>query len=388
MKLLHTSDWHIGKLVQGQHMTMDQAYILDQFLAYLENDKPDVILIAGDIYDRSIPPVEATVLLDRILSEIVLNLKIPVLVISGNHDSPDRLGFGQGMLESCGLHIRTDLTRVTTPVTLNDLEGPVDFYLIPYMEVALVRHYYDDPTIKCHDDAMRRILSDIKKVMNPKRRNVCLAHAYLMGADKDRDESVRPLSIGGTEFVDASLFEPFDYVALGHLHRPQRVMYDKIRYAGSLLKYSFGEANQEKGMYLVELQKDQLLTCHQIKLPILRDMRVIKGPLEELVSMEVVRASNPQDYIQALLTDSGELVDPLQVLRSVYPNLLGMMRERDNQVLNDQAGVAARDFAKMEPLRLFEDFYEAIAGQSMSVDSKDKLVELMADLLKKERVEG
>ena len=242
MKILHTGDWHIGKLVRGVYMTSDQEYMLEELIKLIEKEKPEVLVIAGDIYDRSIPPIEAVELLDKTLSSIVMNHNIKVIAIAGNHDSPDRLGFANKMLSDKGLYIRAKISDEIEPVVIEDEFGVVNFYPIPFAEPVIVKEIYKDKTIKNNNSAMRVIIEKIKDNMDYSARNICIAHAFVRGnKELERSESERPLSIGGAEYVDVQYFEDFNYVALGHLHGPQKVKHEYIRYSGSLLKYSFSD---------------------------------------------------------------------------------------------------------------------------------------------------
>ncbi|MDY5464554.1 MAG: exonuclease subunit SbcD, partial [Megasphaera elsdenii] len=243
MRILHTADWHLGKLFYGNYLTEDQAYVLEQqFLPLLRDEGIDAVVLAGDVYDRSLPPAEAVELFDDIATKITADLKIPFLVISGNHDSPARLSFASRLLAPQGLYIAGELDRLTGPVVLEDEAGPVAFLTIPYAEPAVVRQVLGQETVRSHQQAMEALLAWQAQAVPKGARTVCIAHAFVAGGVAG--DSERPLSIGGTDQVTSSLFAPFTYTALGHLHGPQKVTSDTIRYAGSLLKYSFGEARQ------------------------------------------------------------------------------------------------------------------------------------------------
>lgn len=267
MKIFHTADWHLGKLVQGVYMTEDQAYILQQFLADIDQEKPDVIIVAGDLYDRAVPPTEAVRLLDDIFAEIVLKRHIPLISIAGNHDSPGRLHFGSQLMKESGLHIVGNLDDKLSPVVLNDEFGEVHFHLIPYADPSQVRYVFDDDSIKTHQSAMKRITDELKKKMDPEKRHIFVGHAFVTSHGQEEEntsESERPLAIGGTECIDAALFEPFHYTALGHLHQAHFVLNETIRYAGSPLKYSISEENHKKGYLIVDLAEDGQVTIEEI----------------------------------------------------------------------------------------------------------------------------
>lgn len=371
MKIIHTGDWHLGKLVHGIHMTEDQIYILKQLIDLIEVEKPDVLIIAGDIYDRTVPPVEAIDLLDNILSEILLKTGTKVIMISGNHDNPDRLGFANSLLKTNGLYISVDLENVFEPIVIKDQYGPVNFYLIPYVEPALVKAELQSETIKNHDDAIREMMNIMESKFDYNVRNVCVTHGYITGLEGlISSESERPLSIGGTDQVSVNYFEKFNYVALGHIHRPQKVKHDYIRYAGSLMKYSFSEANQNKSITIVEMGAKGEIELNSVALNPLRDLRVIKGDLEKLISKEIYTKENVDDYLMAILTDRGELLDPIGKLRSVYPNILRVERESFNREVGENITSAGSEFVKKEPIELFQEFYENISGEEFSDDKR------------------
>lgn len=387
MKILHTGDWHIGKLVHGVHMTEDQRYVLGQLVQLIKKERPDVLIIAGDIYDRSVPPIEAVDLLDEVLTEIVVELGVKVLVIAGNHDSPDRVGFASRMLRDKGLYISGNISKDIEAVQLEDDYGPVNFYLIPYAEPAIVREIYGDDTIRSHDLAMKVITTSVKEKLSSEERNICVAHAFLMGTESiETSDSVRPLSIGGTEYVDAAYFDAFNYTALGHLHRPQKVLNERIRYAGSLLKYSFSEATQNKSVVMIELdgKGDTSIVFHQLE-PI-RDMRVLKGKLENLVDVGVYGKTNTDDYVMAVLTDKGELIDPITTLRGVYPNVLRVEKETYDRVTGDNQTSASEHFKQKNPLALFNEFYENISGDVFDEEKAGIVGKVVDDLVQKGRV--
>jgi len=379
MKILHTGDWHIGKLVHGIHMTEDQRYILKQLIALIDEEKPDILIIAGDLYDRSVPPVEAVDLLDDVLSEIVMRHQTKVIVIAGNHDSPDRVGFASKLLRDNGLYITGHPEKGSAPIVIHDEFGPVNFYPIPFAEPAIIKERYGDEAIKNHDSAMEAILNDIYETLDTGERNVCIAHAFVMGTETPKtSESERPLSIGGSEYVSVDYFNRFNYVALGHLHGPQKVKNDHIRYSGSLLKYSFSEAIQKKSVALITMDGEGRVDVQLKALKPLRDMRVIKGQLENLLDKAVYSATNTEDYIMAILTDRGELIDAIGKLRAVYPNILRIEKEQFDREAGDSGTSAGGEFTQKNPLELFSEFYENVSGEEFS-DEKKGLVAAIFD---------
>lgn len=392
MKIFHTGDWHIGKLVNGFYMTEDQEFILAQLYDAIRSEKPDVLLIAGDLYDRSVPPVQAIELLNKALSTIVRELDTPVIAIAGNHDSSERLDFGSSLLRDSGLFISGMLMRGIKAVTLQDEFGPVHFYPIPYMDPPIVRELYEDENIKTHDDAMKVILDDIQERMDPRERNIAIAHGYITGmstgiqADEPvESDSEKALAIGGTASVDPSYFKAFNYTALGHLHGPQRAGDDKIRYSGSLLKYSFSEANQRKGITIVEMDGSGQVELRFHALVPKRDFRILRGELKELIGSkaETTPGENHEDYIRAILTDRGELLDPISKLRSVYPNTMELIRE--GRLVEAEAMNNSRTMVKnRSELSLFEDFYRDMTG----VDCGASALEVVKSVIEEIRKEG
>ncbi len=381
MKIIHTGDWHIGKLVHGLHMTEDQRYILKQLVSLIEEENPDVLIIAGDIYDRSVPPVEAVELLDETLSAIVVKYKTKVILIAGNHDSPDRVGFANKMLRDNGLFITGNLSASIQPIVIEDEFGPISFYPIPYSEPALVRELLGDEKIRSHDAAMKGIIDRINENIDLKSRNICIAHGYVIGTQSlVESESERPLSIGGSDYVSVEYFDSFNYVALGHLHGPQRVKNDHIRYSGSLMKYSFSEANQKKSVTLINMDQAGNIEIEMKELQPIRDMRIIKGKIENLIDPDVYSKTNTDDYIKAVLTDRGELVDAISKLRAVYPNVLRMEKEQfDREAGHDQTS-ASSEFTKKNPLDLFSEFYENVSGEAFVEDKKSIVATIIEEL--------
>ena len=375
MKIFHTGDWHIGKLVNGYYMTEDQKFVLEQLYEKIEIDKPDVILIAGDLYDRSVPPVQAIELLNSVFDKIVRVLKIPIIALAGNHDSNERLNFGSELLKESGLYISGNLNREIEKITLMDEYGPVNFYPIPYADPPVVRDLFEDDKIKTHNDAMSKIVDSIKESFNKDERNIAIAHGYVTYTKENGEELVlleesdseKPLSIGGTDLINSSCFEEFNYTALGHLHGPQKVGSDKIRYAGSLLKYSFSEIKQKKGITIVDIDKNGNVNIDLFQFKPRRDFRIITGELEELLKEDVASLENNEDYIKAVLKDKGELLDPMAKLRSVYPNVMELVRE-DRLKSSSNNKVLASNINNKSKFDLFQDFYTDITGEECTLD--------------------
>lgn len=381
MKIFHTADWHLGKLVQGVYMTEDQQYILDQFIKDIETEEPDVIIIAGDLYDRAVPPSEAVQLLDRVLKTIVLQLKIPVVAVAGNHDSPSRLDFGSSIMKASGLHIAGELTYPFEPVVLRDEVGEVHFHLIPYAEPGKVRYLLGDEDIKTHDDAMRKIVESIKTTMDTSARHVFVGHAFVTPGGEAQDntsDSERPLSIGGAEHVSARHLEIFHYTALGHLHQAHHVGNEVIRYAGSPMKYSISEEHHNKGYLIVELDQHGNATFEKKGLKPRRDMRTIEGLMSD-----IERHSINDDYVFVRLLDEALVLSPMERVRSVYPNAMHVERKMAiTGLIGESLAVDGR--AKMDELSLFQAFYKEVRGNELSSETERLFIETLQEIYKKE----
>ncbi|WLR46806.1 exonuclease SbcCD subunit D [Halobacillus litoralis] len=380
MKILHTADWHLGKIVNYVHMTEDQRYILKQFVEVVESEKPDVIIIAGDLYDRSIPPKQAVELLNETLTTLINDFRVPVLAISGNHDSPDRLNFGSQMFRRQGLFLDTKLQKDREPVTLYDQDGPVHFHLIPYVEPAEVAYAFEDEHIKTHQQAAEVLIGDIEQRFNMDDRHVWVGHSFLAGGMESESEE-RLSMIGGSPYVDARLFKAFSYVALGHLHQPQRVTEDYIRYSGSILKYSFSEVNHAKSVTLIDMDREGSCEIEKIPLTPIRDFQVIEGYFEDLLTGEATE--HPENYLHVRLLDDGQLVDPMGKLRKVYPNILHLERRRSKTNLQMEELQEVKKRQKLSPADLFASFYEDIKGEAIPQERKE-LIEQAIDKLRKE----
>lgn len=397
MKIIHTSDWHIGKIVNEYSMIDDQKYILNKLIELIDEENADVLMIAGDVYDRSIPPVEAVELLNETLSKLVIDRNVSVLVISGNHDSGERLSFGSKILEKQGLYIAGSDEELYKKVVLNDNNQNVNFYLVPYKDPALTKKLLDNKEIKSHNDAMVAVIDKIKEELNTNEINILIGHGYVTMkreeaievndhkyevAELETSESERPLSIGGTDLIDGNIFKDFDYVALGHLHGRQKIGRDTMRYSGSLLKYSFSEVKQKKGVTVLEL-KDKDINIKLKELNPLRDLRIIKGNIEDLICKGREIEEGREDYIQAILTDDGELMNPMEKLKSVYPNTMLITRERKKKASNEN-NLTKGEFRKKSKIDLFKDFYESYGGGDYTDKKEAVLIDTIKEVLKEE----
>ena len=376
MKLLHIADLHIGKRVNEFSMLEDQKYILNQILRIVDEVKPVGILMAGDIYDKSVPAGEAVEVLDEFLTELV-SRKVQLFIVSGNHDSPERLNFGSRIMQKNGVHIAGTFDGKLKHLVVKDEFGPVNIYLLPFVKPAMVNPYYEDQDIQSYEDAVRVVIKASQ--INGRERNILIAHQFLTssGEQPERSDS-ETLAIGGLDNIDASVFESFDYVALGHLHGPQSIGRDMVRYAGSPLKYSFSEARQHKSVTILELVQKGTLDICKVPLTALRDMREIKGPLKELLRVGASSPCPSQDYIRAILTDEDDVYDAIGQLRQVYPNIMRIDFEnsRSKQGINSKSA-ATGDVARKSPLDLFEEFYTKQNNLEMTEDQRHIIQEVL-----------
>lgn len=360
MRILHTSDWHLGRILHGLHLTDDQSFVLAQLVDLAGDERVDAVVIAGDIYDRAVPPPEAVSLLSETLSRLSLDLKIPVLMIAGNHDSPDRLHFGSRLLARANVHSIgvLDAQPQNASVVLYDEHGPVDFYLVPYIEPPVVRQLSGESEIHSHDAAWKYVNSKILAAKPPGRRSVMITHAFVAGGLES--ESERPLSVGGSGMVDSAAFKGFDYVALGHLHRPQESGAANIRYSGSLMKYSFSEANQEKSVVLIDMDREGNVRTETRSLSVRRDLREISGYLNELLQ-NPERFGAKDDFLSINLKDEAPVFDAMGRLRLVFPNVLQIQRPALSP--RESGGELRRDHRKVSDLDLFASFYNYVTNQ-------------------------
>lgn len=383
MKFIHTADWHLGKLVQGVYMTEDQRYVLRQLVETVERERPDAVVVAGDLYDRAIPPTEAVDLLDELFQTIVIELNTPLLAISGNHDSPDRLNFGTAIMEARGLHLVGQLKQAHKPVVLRDENGEVHFHLVPYADPAQVRFALEEPEIRSHDDAMKAIVGRIEASMDPSARHVFVGHAFVTpGAtpEENTSQSERPLSIGGAEYVHSEYFHAFHYTALGHLHQAHYVSDEKIRYSGSPLKYSISEENHNKGFLIVEIDGAGNAAVDKRELKPRRDMRRVTAPIEEIENHPV-----NEDYVFVTLLNDNPVLFPMEKVRAVYPNALHVERKA---TIAAHANAEARENVparrEADPVTLFSAFYQEVKGVPLTEDKQRLFADTYAEVLREE----
>lgn len=377
MRFLHLADLHIGKRLNEFNLIEDQTYILEQIIELCLDQEVDGVFIAGDVYDKSQPSIEAVELLDDFLTKLI-SLNLAVFVISGNHDSPERLSFGSRMLQKNGLHVVGGFDGLLKKVTLEDGNGPLHIHLLPFIKPAQVRPYFQE-AIESYDQAIQAALSTREYHAN--ERNILIAHQFVVSGDHQPERSdSETVIVGGLDSVDASLFGDFDYVALGHLHRPQRIGFDTIRYGGSPLKYSFSEARQDKSVTILDFGSKGELSVEQHPLKPLRDLREIKGPLAELLALGKEDEAGSQDYLRITLTDEDEIYDALGQLRPVFPNLMALDFENSRSLHSSHAQMAAAgDLVRKSPLELFATFYELQNGSDLNQEQIKVLEEILEE---------
>ncbi len=370
MKLIHLSDLHIGKRVNEYSMLEDQEYILTKIINIIDDEKPDGVIIAGDVYDKSVPSAEAVALFDDFLVRLSKR-ELSVFVISGNHDSPERIAFGGRLMEKSGIYVSPVYNGSVSPVTLTDEYGSVNIWMLPFVKPVHVRKYNEDAEINSYTDAMSTVISGLS--VNTDERNVMITHQFVTGAERSESEEI---SVGGSDNVSASAFDSFDYTALGHLHRPQNCG-ERIRYSGTPLKYSFSEANDNKSVTVVELYEKGRVEIRTVDLKPMRDMVEIKGSYDEIMLRDFyIDTTYQEDYMHITLTDEEDIPDAVGKLRTVYHNLMKL--DYDNKRTRSVSSVeGATDVEKKSPYDHFCEFYETQNNQSMS----DKQSEFMLNLI-------
>ena len=355
MKIMHLSDLHLGKSILEQSLIEDQRYILDKIIEIIILKEVDVVLIAGDVYDKGIPNVDAVRLFSNFLAKLY-KIGVKVFITSGNHDSKDRLSFGNELFMDNGVYIEGIFNGKLRCVELNDNYGKVLIHMLPFVKPADVRGYYPYKEINGYQDAIKAILEDSK--INTSDRNIIMVHQFVTasGVEVERSES-ESLSLGGLDNIDVSLFEEYDYVAMGHIHRPQKLIKDTVRYAGSPLKYSFSEVNHKKSVPIIELKEKGNIDIELVELVPIRDMRVIKGKLDSLLDKEVVSLGNKDDYISAVITDEDYIMDAIGKLRSVYKNILRLEYQNKRTEIVDNIDFNVDNVNKKSEIDLFSEFY-------------------------------
>ena len=377
MKFLHLADLHLGKILQEQSLIEDQEYMLNQIIEIIEKENIDAVLISGDVYDRSVPPAEAVNLLDCFLKTLIKELKIKVFMIAGNHDSKDRLAFGSKIFEDEGLYIESKYNGDLRKVELQDEYGKLYIYMLPFVKPIEVKQFFEDDLENNYNTAINKIISEEK--INVKERNIILVHQFVTAGmvEPERTES-EVLSLGGIENVDVSNFNDFDYVAIGHVHRPQKIGRNTARYAGTMLKYSFSEINHNKTIPIIELKDKGDININLVQLNPLRDMREIKGPIEELIKQENYECGNTNDYIKAVITNEEPVYDAIGQIRRIYPNTLKLEIRNSKTISNvEEQNINLENVKKKTELELFADFYKA----QNNADLDEKRTEIIKNII-------
>lgn len=376
MKLIHTADWHLGRIFYETYLTEEQEYVLDQFLELVQREKPDAVIIAGDLYDRAVPPVAAVTLLDKVLQRLA-EWQVPVIAISGNHDSTERIAFGSKLMRQGGIYLYGMAIPQEEPLVLHDEWGAVYICPMAFAEPAYARIAFADPEIRQYADVFRAQVKAFTDQIPQGSRMIAIAHGFIAGGMES--DSERPLSVGTTTQVPWEVFSPFHYTMLGHLHRPQWVGETMtVRYSGSLLKYSFNEAEQNKGIDIVEMDATGQCRTRTVSLVPRRDVRIMEGTMEELLS-DAIPAS--EDYLMVRLTDPSPVLHAMGRLRKKFPQVLalqatGMVRPAETR--------KAADLRKVSREEIFADFIATLSGTPMSEDEQAVMHEVWEELQKEE----
>lgn len=365
MKIIHLGDLHIGKRVNEFSMIEDQKYILNEIIKIIDIEKPKALVIAGDVYDKAIPPEQAVTVLDDFLVELA-NRNIITFVISGNHDSAERIGFGSRLMQAKGIYMSQNSCKNIKPIELSDEHGKLDIYMLPFVKMGQVKVEYENDDIENYTQAIKTVLDSFK--LDKSKKNILIAHQFVTGASTCESEDI---FVGGSENVDCEVFENFDYVALGHLHSPQFVKKETIRYSGSPLKYSFSEVNQKKSVTVIEFTDK--VKIKEIPLKPLKDLKEIKGACDELVSI----IESDEDYIHAVLTDEEDVIDALAKLRSVYPNIMKI--SYDNKRTKASREILLNEkIPELKPIEVFAEFYKKQNNKDLS-ESQNAILEDVID---------
>ena len=378
MRFLHLSDLHLGKRVNEFSMLEDQAYILKEILNIIDEQKVEAVLIAGDIYDKVIPSAEAVRLLDDFLTRIAAR-ELPVFLISGNHDSAERVAFGSRLMSSRQIYLSPVFESDVEPITISDRYGEIHIYMLPFVKPSLVKRVYPEEEIITYQDAVNAAVQHMQ--IDTDKRNILLAHQFVTGAARCDSEE---LSVGGLDDVAASIFDGFDYVALGHLHGPQKIGKETVRYSGTPLKYSFSEANQKKAAVIVDVEEKGKINIQQIPLVPKHDMREIRGTYMEVTALDFYKDMKTDDYLYITLTDEEDIPDAIGKLRTIYPNIMKL--SYDN--LRTRAAVTVRGTAEVEeksPMELLKEFYELQNNQPMTDEQEEIARGMMEEIWEDER---
>lgn len=374
MKIIHLADLHIGKRVNEFSMIDDQKHILNQILEIIDKEKPDAVIIAGDVYDKQVPSIEAVELLDSFIAGISKR-KTTTFIISGNHDSAERLAFGSSLMAMGKIYISPVYNGKISKYTLKNDFGSANFYLLPFVKPSHVKRFFPDEKIESYTDAIKVVIDNLK--LDTSEINILIAHQFVTGASRTESEEI---SVGGLDNVDASVFEDFDYVALGHIHRPQKIGTERIRYCGTPLKYSFSEVNDTKSVSIIEINSKEDFNLRMIPLIPKRDMRKIRGTYEELTTKTSYENTNTDDYIHVTLTDEFNVADAIQKLRVIYKNIMKL--EYDNIRTRESRKINLDDMVieNKNPLEIFSEFYKLQNNKEMNDEQKKIIKKIMEEV--------
>lgn len=376
MKLAHISDLHLGIRLNGYNLVEDQKFILNQIIEKLVEEKTEALIIAGDVYDNSVPSSEAITLFDDFLYKLRKN-NIKVLIISGNHDSNERLSFGNRLLDNSGIYISPVFDGTVKKVVLNDEYGKINFYLLPFIKPISVKPFYPEAEIKTYNDAIKVVLDNIN--LNKEERNVLIAHQFVSGATTSESET---FSVGGLDNISLDLFDDYDYVALGHIHKPQD-MSKIVRYCGTPLKYSFSEAEQEKSITFIDFKEKKEMSFTYSNLTPLHDMVKISGSYDKLMSKTFYENLNLEDYYEITLTDDKDIFGAEDKLGNIYKNKM-KIRYENKRTSADQQITVNDDFEKFTPIQIMEQFYKLINNDDMSAKQKEICANVFEEIMKEE----
>ena len=373
MKIIHTADWHLGRILNGKQLLDDQKYVLTKFINHMEEEQPDVIVIAGDLYDTSYPSKETMSLLENTIAELNIRLHIPVIMISGNHDGKERLNYGSSWFEHNHLYIRTKLKDIHKPIEING----VQFFALPFATISEVQNFFKDKEIKTHQQALNHCLEYMSHNIDENKMSILIGHLTVKGGKTS--DSERPLTIGTVESVEKHSFNQFDYVMLGHLHHPFSINDKNIKYSGSLLQYSFSEVNQAKGYRIVNIDEVNNVEDTFISIEPLRELEVIEGDYDDVIE-ERVAVKNKDNYFHFKLTNMSHINDPMMKLKQIYPNTLALTNntfERIEEFNNVE-------IKKQDDQSIIKSFYESMTNESISENQSNKIAEILNNIMRKD----
>lgn len=377
MRIIHTADWHLGRILHNVSLLEDQQHILEQLKAEIERNPPGALIIAGDIYDKAIPSEGAVRLLESFINYVGGNLAVPIIMISGNHDSGPRLSFASKLLEKVKVHIIGKASVEIQPIILSDKHGEVFFYPLPYLSPIAARSLYQDSEILTHQDVIQRQVAHIIEQHPKGKRSVLIIHEFVIGGEVS--DSERQLSVGGTSHIEANILSQFDYVAMGHLHQAQRAGYDHVRYSGSLLKYSFSEVKHNKGITEVTLDDHGFVSSLHIPLNPVRDMRTVRGTLTEILEQAHLDPQR-EDFIRAELEDKEGLHEPMRRLKEMYPNALEIKHLSKTNQNAAQTETSFQELQKQDISELFAEFYQHICAEELNEEQQKLVVDVVEQI--------